>query len=82
VSEFEHMSCRELVETITEYLERSLPRADLDRFESHLQICDGCRHYLSQMKTTVAALRSLYDDRLQAAQRDELVNLFHGWKRG
>ncbi len=47
------MACQELVEVITDYLERKLPDPDHARFEAHLATCPACQEYLEQMKALV-----------------------------
>ena len=53
------VTCRELVELVTDYLEGALDLDDRARFEAHLDSCEGCRAYLSQMRTTIRVLRHL-----------------------
>jgi anti-sigma factor RsiW len=53
------ISCQEIVELITEYLEGTLSPVDRARFEHHLDRCDGCDAYVEQMRETVAALGHL-----------------------
>jgi anti-sigma factor RsiW len=53
------LSCRELVELVTDYLEGVLTAAERMRFEAHLSECDGCEAYLEQMLLTIRALRLL-----------------------
>jgi anti-sigma factor RsiW len=53
------IACNELVELITEYLEGALPPSEVAAIEAHLQICEGCRRYLDQMRATLAALGSV-----------------------
>jgi hypothetical protein len=36
------LSCRELVELVTEYVEGTLPGDELERFEQHLVYCGPC----------------------------------------
>ena len=36
------LSCQQLVELVTDYLEGSLGWRDRRRFEKHLRACDGC----------------------------------------
>ncbi len=50
----EQLSCRELVELVTDYVENALSVEDRARFEEHLEICEGCRNYVEQMAATVA----------------------------
>ena len=49
------ISCQEVVEVVTEYLEGRLAPEDAKIFEAHLDLCDGCRWYVEQMRTTIAA---------------------------
>ena len=50
------MTCKELVEVITEYLEGTLPAEDRARFERHLAECDGCHAYLARCARRPASL--------------------------
>ncbi len=53
------LSCRQVVELVTDYLEDALdPLARAD-FEAHVAGCDGCPIHLDQMRATIALLRSL-----------------------
>ena len=47
------LTCKELVELVTEYFEGQLPGSVRDRFEDHLAECQPCRTYLEQMRRTV-----------------------------
>jgi anti-sigma factor RsiW len=47
------LTCKELVELVTDYFEGSLPRSERRRFERHLTGCDGCSVYLEQMRQTI-----------------------------
>jgi anti-sigma factor RsiW len=49
----DQMSCKELVELVTEYLEATLPAEDRARFEAHLAACPGCLDYVAQFRTTI-----------------------------
>lgn len=75
------MSCKELVELITDYLEGSLPPRDRIRFEEHLSICSSCRTYLDQMRLTIAAVGNLSEESLPAGSTAELMAVFRDWKR-
>jgi anti-sigma factor RsiW len=78
----EGLSCKELVELVTEYLENSLAAAERARFEAHLALCPGCVTYLEQMRLTVRMLGKLSQDSLDKPTRDKLLRLFRNWKRG
>lgn len=76
------MRCQELVEVITDYLEGTLPAADVERFEAHLDGCDDCRRYVDQMRATVAALGRVPPESLSAAQQEALLAAFNNWRAG
>ena len=74
------ITCQELVEVITDYIEGTLPEEDRERFDAHLELCDGCRIYLDQMRHTIAAVGRLNEESLDPRAREELVQAFRGWK--
>lgn len=78
----DELTCQELVEVITDYLEDALPPAERARFEAHLGQCPGCRNYLSQMRLTIRATGRLTKNDLAAPAQEELLRLFRDWKRG
>ena len=49
----EQLSCRELVELVTDYLEGALPERERDSFEHHIEGCKGCHEYVRQMRETI-----------------------------
>jgi len=73
------MTCAELVELVTDYLEDALPAAERRRFEEHLGACSHCLGYLAQVRLTVAAAGRLREDTLPADVRDALLHAFRGW---
>ena len=48
------LTCQELVELVTDYLDGALDEETADRFEQHLSVCPGCETYLGQMKETAS----------------------------
>jgi predicted anti-sigma-YlaC factor YlaD len=77
----EELACQELVEIVSNYLEGALPEADRERFDAHLEICEGCRRYLDQMRTTIRVVGTLTEDDLDPDARDQLLQLFREWNR-
>jgi anti-sigma factor RsiW len=73
------MSCRELVDLVTEYLEGALDADTHARFEAHLEMCEGCVAYLEQMRSTVRVLGALPEESLMPLVRDRLLEVFRGW---
>jgi anti-sigma factor RsiW len=76
------LTCRELVELVTEYLEGTLSATDRARFESHLDTCSHCRRYVEQMRLTIRATGTLSDETISPEGRDALLEAFRGWRRG
>jgi hypothetical protein len=75
------LTCRELVELVTEYLEGTLPAAERARFEEHLVYCAGCVYYLDQMRTTVSLVGELSEESLPPGAADAFLDVFRAWKR-
>ena len=76
------MTCREMVELVTAYLEGNLPAEQRARFEEHLAICDGCQAYVEEMRDTLTALGRLPEDQLSSHAREALLAAFGDWPRG
>ncbi len=53
------LTCQQLVEIVTEYLEGALSEAELAELERHLDICEGCEIYVEQVRATIHALRAM-----------------------
>jgi len=81
-TEPQEMACNELVELVSDYIEERLPAPDVERFDAHLEICEGCRTYLDQMRETIDALGHLPEESVTPAAREELLEAFRGWKAG
>jgi anti-sigma factor RsiW len=77
----EALSCQELVELVTDYLEGALEPADLRRFEDHIAGCDGCTEYLAQLRTTIRVTGTLTLDDLTPQAESALLQAFRDWAR-
>ena len=75
------LTCAEVVELVTEYLERRLPPEDVERFEEHLVFCDGCENYLEQMQRTIEVTGQLREDDLSPDIQELLLETFRSWRR-
>jgi anti-sigma factor RsiW len=75
------LTCKELVEVITDYLEGRLPAERRLLFEEHLAFCEGCRTYLEQLQETIRLTGTLIEDDLEPQARDALLGAFRDWKR-
>jgi anti-sigma factor RsiW len=74
------LTCKELVEIVTDYLEDRLPPAERQRFEQHLVACDGCANYLDQMRQTIRIVGRLSEESIPASSRERLLQAFRDWK--
>ena len=73
------LTCAQVVELVTDYLEGGLSEADRARFEAHLSVCDGCTNYLDQIRVTIAVVGRVREDDLSAEARAGLLAAFQGW---
>lgn len=74
------LTCQELTELITDYLEGAMPAADRARFDQHLSTCRHCRAYLEQMRMTIATLGRLTPESIAPPVQDELLRRFRTWR--
>jgi anti-sigma factor RsiW len=74
------LTCKELVELVTDYLEGALPPSDRSRFDEHLTTCPYCRIYLDQMRQTIRALGHLPEEAIAPEALEALLARFRGWR--
>ncbi len=77
----EHISCQEVVELVTDYLEGALDDAERRRFEEHLNGCAGCTRYLEQMRTTIRLTGEITPGDVSPEAERALLAAFRAWKR-
>ena len=77
----DHVTCQEVVELVTEYLDGALPSEQASVFEQHLNFCDGCVWYVDQMRRAVDAVGHIREEDVPAETRDRLLSAFREWKR-
>ena len=77
----EHVTCRQVVELVSDYLERALPPDEAALVEQHLNFCDGCVVYVDQMRATVRTVGRIREEDLPAETRETLLAAFRDWKR-
>jgi hypothetical protein len=77
----EHVTCQEVVELVTEYLDQALSAEEAALFEQHINFCDGCDWYLNQMRTTIATVGRIGEEDVPPEVRDRLLTAFRDWRR-
>jgi anti-sigma factor RsiW len=81
MADHDHISCQQVVELVTGYLDRTLAPEDASLFEQHINFCDGCEWYLDQMRATVSAVGRITEEEVPPETREKLLNAFREWKR-
>jgi len=76
------LSCREMVELITDYLEGVLSEGERLNFEGHLEGCRGCTGYLGQVRQMIQITGILTEESLSEEAKLELLTVFRDWKSG
>jgi anti-sigma factor RsiW len=74
------LTCQELVELVTDYLEGRLAAEERRRFEDHLAGCAGCQAYVEQMRALVEELGRMPEPEVPAGLQDELLAAFRDWR--
>jgi anti-sigma factor RsiW len=74
------LTCRELVELVSDYVEGALDRRTRSRFERHIAGCPHCTDYVEQMRETIRLTGMLSEEQLEPRARDELLAAFRSWK--
>ena len=77
----EHVTCQEVVELVSEYLDHALGADEASLFEQHVNFCDGCDWYLDQMRSTVRTVGQITEEDVPPETRDKLLAAFREWKR-
>jgi anti-sigma factor RsiW len=77
---FRALTCAELVELVTDYLEGALGRRERARFERHITACDACTAYLDQIRRTRAAVGTLTTRSIDPEARTALLEAFRDWR--
>jgi len=75
------LTCQEVVELVTEYLENALLPEMRKQLEEHVAGCPGCRTYLEQVRQTIGMLHRLAQEPVFSASKQELLEIFRTWKQ-
>lgn len=76
------LSCKAFVELVTEYLERTTSPANRARIDRHLELCEGCRSYLRQIRRTIELSGEAAVAPPEAHLRDTLTAAFRAMRGG
>jgi predicted anti-sigma-YlaC factor YlaD len=76
------LTCQQVVELVSDYLEGALSPEDRERFDAHVRVCDGCTSYVDQMRETIRLTGMLTEEQVPVEQRERLRRAFRDWKTG
>ena len=74
------LTCQEMVELVTDYIEDRMDDQTRARFEEHVAQCDACTLYIEQMRMTIGALGRLPAESVSAEAERALVAAFRNWR--
>ena len=75
------LSCNEIVEMVTDYIEGDLDPPTVAALEEHLRVCPGCDRYVDQIRVTVSTLGSITSESLSPQAQSDLLDAFRTFKR-
>jgi anti-sigma factor RsiW len=75
------LSCQEIVELVTAYLEGDLDDDTVRTFEDHLTVCPGCQTYVDQFRVTIERLGEVPVDTLSNEAQARLLDAFRDLPR-
>ncbi len=77
----DELSCQQIVELVTDFLENALLPDMCQRLEEHLEQCPGCANYFEQVRLTIKMVHRLAQEPAFPAQKQQLLRLFQDWKK-
>jgi anti-sigma factor RsiW len=74
------LTCQEMIELVTDYLEGRMDDTTRARFEEHVAECEACTLYIEQMRMTIVALGHIPAESVSPEAEEELVAAFRSWR--
>jgi anti-sigma factor RsiW len=81
-TDVDHVTCREFVELLTDYLDGALAAEERAEVERHIVICRGCTNYVEQFRSTIDLLGRIADDEPDDASASAALAIFRDWQAG
>jgi anti-sigma factor RsiW len=76
------ISCREVVELVTAYLDGALSPEVTARLDAHLELCPPCVEYVEQLRATTRIASVATAELELRPDRDALLHAFQEFKQG
>jgi anti-sigma factor RsiW len=77
----EDITCKEIVELVSDYVEGTLGPQEREAVEMHLNLCDGCTDYVHQLRMSIELTGKLPADAISPELEEELCAAFRSFKR-
>jgi anti-sigma factor RsiW len=77
----DHITCQELVERVTEYLDGALSVEETELLEQHVNFCEGCDWYVDEMRRTIATGSRLREVHVPEKVLEPLLTAFREGRR-
>ena len=74
------LTCQEVVELVTDYIEGVLDDATAARVDEHLSACPGCMEYVRQVRATIRLLGQVETPSLSERTRSDLMAAFRHFR--
>jgi predicted anti-sigma-YlaC factor YlaD len=74
------MTCQEVIELLSTYIEGGLTADDHRRVDEHLALCDGCTTYLEQMRETIRLSGMVTEEQVPEDEKTALLAAFRDWR--
>lgn len=75
------LSCKDITDLLTDYLEGQMSFADRMQIKMHLAMCGHCRNYVDQLKLTVDSCGRIPEPEVDEHLEQELLSVFRDWRR-
>ncbi|MEO8477835.1 MAG: zf-HC2 domain-containing protein [Actinomycetota bacterium] len=74
------ITCREVVELLTDYLDGAIPAPDRSRLDAHLARCDGCAAALEQLREAIRVTGTLTEEQVAQDALEPIRGVFRAWR--
>jgi anti-sigma factor RsiW len=81
MSAVRELTCQEIVELVTDYLEGTMDAGLRAAFETHLATCDGCTRYIDQIEATIRLAGTIEPEALSPEFQAGLLEAFRHFGR-
>ncbi len=74
------LTCHEVIELLSNYIEGVLSADDHRRVDDHLALCDGCATYLDQMREAIRLTGRVTEEQVPEDEKAALLTAFRDWR--